>query len=378
VNLALGLLLGLLPLASAAWLWSQISHTQRFLRRVLVAVTVAGALLGALSFHLERLLLGWAELPTHLETAPLGAGLLAIFLVKAPLQEGLKVLPLWPLFATGRIMNARAGVLYSAVAAAGFASTDAVLGVAFAQNLGLALARGLFAVSGHLFFAGLWGSALGFGGQQRGRWFALAWLGATSLHGLFSYLVFARGPGVLLLCIPLVLFMAVLAYAALRDVAPEAVLLPEALRSWTLQAPSLSQMRGALKRQKEPLALFWIAVGVFVTFGVMLGFVAMAVYVGRQMGVDFSLADEADVRSSGPLVLLGGALLGAFPAAGFLVARASGRATILEAAIATGIAITLLIVVLSITAPIAVVFALAVAPVAFTLACGGAWFGVSH
>ncbi len=378
MNLAFGLLLGLLPLASAAWLWSQISHTQRFLRRVLVSVTIAGALLGALSFHLEQLLLGWADLPTYLETAPLGAGLLAILLVKAPLQEGLKVLPLWPLFATGRIMNARAGVLYSAVAAAGFASADAVLGVAFAQNLGLALARGIFAVAAHLFFAGLWGAALGFGGQQRGRWFALAWLGATSLHGLFSYLVFARGPGVLLLCIPLVLFMAVLAYAALRDVAPEAVLLPEALRSWTLQPPSLSQMRGALKRQKEPLALFWIAVGVFVTFGVILGSVALSVYVGHQLGVDFSLADEADVRSSGPLVLLGGAVLSAFPAAGFLVARASGRATVLEAAIATGIAITLLIVVLSITAPIAVVFALAVAPVAFTLACGGAWFGVSH
>lgn len=376
MNIALGLVVGLLPLAIAVWLWNEVGHAQRFLRRVLIAVTVAGGVLGAVSFHLEHLLLGWASLPTSLENAQLGPALLALFLVKAPLQEGLKVLPLWPLLRTGRIVNARAGLLYAAVVAAGFASLDAFLTVTFSEALGVSLARALFSSVGQLFFAGLWGYALAGGGQRKGRWFAAVWLASAALHGLYSYLVFARGPGVLLLCVPLVLFMAGLAWAILRDVAPEAELLPPTLRAWSQAAPSLRQMRSALKRPPEPLALFWVGVGVFVTFGVILSFIALAVFIGHRLGVDFSLADETDVRSSGPLVLLGTAILAAFPAAGFLVARASGRRSILEAAIATGIAITLLILALSITAPVAVVFGLAVAPVAFGLACGGAWFGV--
>jgi hypothetical protein len=40
-----------------------------------------------------------------------------------------------------------------------------------------------------------------------------------------------------------------------------------------------------------------------------------------------------------------------------------------------GVAIVVVLATLSATAPVAVVFALAVAPVAFVLACGGAWFG---
>jgi hypothetical protein len=33
---------------------------------------------------------------------------------------------------------------------------------------------------------------------------------------------------------------------------------------------------------------------------------------------------------------------------------------------------------LSVTAPVALLFASALAPVAFGLACGGAWFGIRH
>jgi len=89
-------------------------------------------------------------------------------------------------------------------------------------------------------------------------------------------------------------------------------------------------------------------------------------------------SDQEDVRSSGPLVLLGSAVLAAFPLAGYLVARASSATSVLEPAMGAGLAIAAVVALLSVTAPIAVAFALAVAPVAFVLACSGAWFGLSR
>jgi hypothetical protein len=75
-------------------------------------------------------------------------------------------------------------------------------------------------------------------------------------------------------------------------------------------------------------------------------------------------------------VIVAAALLTAFPVAGYLVARASGAHTVLEPAFAAGLAMALTVAILSVTAPSAVIFAFAVAPIAFGLACGGAWFGM--
>jgi hypothetical protein len=59
-----------------------------------------------------------------------------------------------------------------------------------------------------------------------------------------------------------------------------------------------------------------------------------------------------------------------------LVARASGADSVLEAALSTGLAIVGMLVMLGLAAPVAVVFALAFAPIAFGLACAGAWVGI--
>jgi hypothetical protein len=124
--------------------------------------------------------------------------------------------------------------------------------------------------------------------------------------------------------------------------------------------------------------LHWIGLGALVTLGVMIVLLAVAVYVGHRVGIDFTAADEADMRSSGPLALLGVAVLSAFPLAGYLIARASSATSVLEPAMGAGLAIAAVVVMLSVAAPIAVVFALAVAPVAFALACRGAWFGLAR
>ena len=51
---------------------------------------------------------------------------------------------------------------------------------------------------------------------------------------------------------------------------------------------------------------------------------------------------------------------------------------VLEAAIAAALAIAGLLLLLGLAAPVAVVFAIAFAPVALGLACAGAWMGMSR
>jgi uncharacterized membrane protein YphA (DoxX/SURF4 family) len=95
------------------------------------------------------------------------------------------------------------------------------------------------------------------------------------------------------------------------------------------------------------------------------------------LDVDFSLADEADLRANVPIALLAAGLAASFVFSGYLVARASGTTSVIEPALAAALALTFIVGVLSVTAPVASVVALAVAPAAFALACAGAWFGVS-
>jgi hypothetical protein len=68
----------------------------------------------------------------------------------------------------------------------------------------------------------------------------------------------------------------------------------------------------------------------------------------------------------------------AFPIAGYLVARASSSRSVLESAIAAALAIIGGLVLLGLAAPVSVVFALALAPIALGLACVGAWLGIAR
>src|SRR5690606_28065841 len=91
--------------------------------------------------------------------------------------------------------------------------------------------------------------------------------------------------------------------------------------------------------------------------------------------VDFSIVDEHDVSTTAPVALLGSGILFAFPVSGYLIARASNLPTLLEPALASALAILLALVLLGLAAPVALVFALAFSPIAWALACAGAWIG---
>ncbi len=136
--------------------------------------------------------------------------------------------------------------------------------------------------------------------------------------------------------IPLFVFMGLGAWIALRDVAPDSLSMQH---SFIPDPPSLHTLREALRPVDHRLMVRWIVVGAFTTLGLMIALLGLAVLLGHRLGVDFSLADESDVRSTGPLILLGAAVLLAFPIAGFLVAKASSAHSVLEPALAAGLAL---------------------------------------
>jgi RsiW-degrading membrane proteinase PrsW (M82 family) len=365
----------LFPLSLAFLVWRRVSRLGRVSRRLTILMALGGALTAGFSSYVERVLLSVTGLSFEVSTSGVGGALLATFLLAAPLEEALKVGVVWPLYRTRRIDGPRLGVCYASAAGAGFAAIEELVAVVAGHGNGLCVLRALVSVPAHLFFAGVWGYTLGTRGRRRGHWFSIAWLCATLLHGLYDHLVWGRGPGLLVTVIPLFVFMGVGAWVALRDVAPEPFggresLLPE--------PPSIRRMRDALRPVDHKLMVRWIVIGAFTTFGLMIALLATAVVLGHRLGVDFSLADESDVRSSGPLILLGAAVLLAFPLAGFLVAKASSAHSVLEPALSAGCALAALVAMLFLTAPVGVLFALALAPLAFGLACGGAWIALER
>jgi hypothetical protein len=296
-------------------------------------------------------------------------------LLAAPLEEATKTAVIWPLYRLRRIDGPRLGLCYAVATAAGFASA---LGIArlfsspFDWVLGL---RALCQVPAHLFFAGVWGYALGARRGQSGGWFAVTWLVSVGLHGLYQHIVWGRGPGFLVAVVPLLGFMVIGAASVLREVNPGSQTLA---KLHLPEPPRLSLVTEALNPRDQPLMLRWVVLGAFVNVGLMVTLLVAAVALGHRLGVDFSAADESDMTSAGPLALLGSALLASFPIAGYLVARASSSTGVLEPALAATVALASIVAILALVAPLGVLFALAVAPLAFGLACGGAWIGLER
>jgi RsiW-degrading membrane proteinase PrsW (M82 family) len=385
MHLVLTVLLGLLPLVAVgvtAWRTQVARDIPVWRLGVVIAITLAMAWVCAFAE------LGLWELTGLSLVARAGKdseALLAMFLFAAPLEEGAKVLGVWPSYRARRLHDVRHAAVFCAAAGAGFAAGKASSVLMLDAETNLAALRALLCIAPHVVSAVMWGSALG--ARTRTSHFAVAWLLATVLRGGIDHIVFGRGPGVMILALPLLLTMIGLAYILMRRaVARQAALAPifgaRTRRSrssglWS-EPPSVRQMWQLLQPKQEPLMLQWIGLGTLVTAGVGLCALALALYVGHAMGLDFAAADEADVRSNGPLLFLAIAVGSAFPVAGYLVARASGTRSVLEPALGSALAVLGGVLFLSVTTPIAAVFALALAPIAFALASGGAWFGIAH
>jgi len=380
LKLLVALLVVLLALLPAYFVFRRVSLLGRASRRLSVTVLLFGALAALIVVAVERAVLRFTELSFDVKTAGTGSALLAAFLLAAPLEEASKTLVVWPLYRTRRIDGRRLGLCYAVTAAAGFAAAQGIARLFSAPWDGLLGLRVLCQVPAHLFFAGVWGYALGARRGQSGSWFAVTWLTSVAVHGFYMHIVWGRGPGFLIAVVPLLGFMTLGAASVLREVNPDRQTLAK-LHLGKLhlpEPPRLSLVTEALNPRDQPLMLRWVVLGAFVNVGLMFALMIAAVALGHRLGVDFSAADESDMTSAGPLALLGAALLASFPIAGYLVARASSSVGVLEPALAAALALASIVAILALVAPLGVLFALAVAPLAFGLACGGAWIGLER
>lgn len=365
------------PLLLSWWLYRRIAKTRQVSARGVVLTCLAGVAVAALASVIETRLVAWTGVSLRApQGSPLGAALIMLLLV-GPLEEAFKIAVVWPSFLRQRLTSGRVGVLYAVAAASGFGATE-VLSAHFLTGAGdwIDLLRSAIALPAHLFFASLWGYALG-----RGRQGSLPrlWLGVALVHGGYDHVVFGRGPALLVVVVPVLLLMVFGTWMMLRDDTSEPRSAPGVgVRGSLFEPPSVRTVREAMRGTGQPLMVHWILVGALVTLGVTLVFLAAAVWVGHRYGVDFAQVDESELVASLPLAVLGSALLAAFPVSGYLVARASGARSVIEPAWSTGAAILLTLGMFSVTEPMALVVAASIAPVGFALGCLGAWFGLDR
>ena len=311
--------------------------------------------------------------------------ILFVMVFAAPLAEGAKVAAAWPAFRSSHFDEEFDGILYATAAATGFAA---------GQSLGLLLQgpirfdsvlRVLIVLVAHPLISPMWGHALGRVRRSRtpsGR-FLVAWTVAAVVYGALLHLTVARSLLALIASFPVLLGLAFVTWWAARDLLARfgrtaRISARSVLPS--LPSPSISAMRHALRRSQSPILLHWIPIGALTTTGVMLTMTAVAIWAGHTIGLDFSAIEREDTSAIAivPLVLLTAAVLAAFPVSGYLVTKASGADGVLEPALSAALAIVAVLVMLGLAAPVALVFALAFTPIAFALACAGAWFGLGR
>ncbi|MBX3230693.1 MAG: PrsW family intramembrane metalloprotease [Labilithrix sp.] len=334
---------------------------------------------------LEQRAAAWTGLDMNARVAGAAGSMLFLFGFAAPIREAVKVCAMWPAFRSKYFDEPIDGLVYSASAALGFALVESAHMLRVHPSGGIWIVRALLALPAHVFFACAWGYALGRAKRDKtpGPIFPLAWLVATAVHGLYIHLCYGRGAGALVGTVPLLLAMGIPVIFALRDLRARedrssrtSMLLERVSHLHIVSAPpSLRTVREAMHREGQPITLRWIFVGVFVTVGAMTLGLAGSIAFGHWAHVDFSVVDEHEISTTAPVALLGSGVLLAFPISGYLVARASNLPTMLEPAVAAALAIVLALALLGLAAPVALVFALAFSPIAWGLACAGAWIG---
>jgi RsiW-degrading membrane proteinase PrsW (M82 family) len=350
--------------------------------RWLVGVTFA---LGAVAAAAALFVTERAAVRTGLDVRVSAAGetgaLVFLFFVVAPIQEAAKVAAAWPAFLSKHLDEAYDGVVYSAASSLGFAAVEGALVLHAHPTGAIWVARTVLALPAHVFFACLWGYALARAKQSKRRLpiFPVAFLSTIAVHGLYAHFVYGRGPGALLAVTPLLAVMGVVAWMLSRDLQargerPSPVPSTSRGRLARLSSPpSLSAVRSALRRADEPVKVRWIVFGALVTLGAMLVGLAGGVVAAHVLRIDLSTVNEHELSTAAPALLLGIGLLGSFPTSGWLVARAAHVRTLLEPALASVLALAITIVALGFAAPVAVVFGLAISPIAWVLSCAGAW-----
>lgn len=351
---------------------------------LVVTTFVLGSVAALVSLYVVGRAAGLTGLDVRVSAAGESGALVFLFFVVAPAQEAAKVAAAWPAFVSKHFDEPYDGVVYASASSLGFAAVENGFILHAHPTGGIWIARALLALPAHVFFACLWGYALGRAKHSKARVpiFPAAFLATIVAHGLYAHFVYGRGPGALLAVTPLLAAMGYVAWMLARDLRergdrPSRV--PSSSRLSRLSAlagpPSISAVRHALQRADEPVKVRWVFFGSIVTIGAMIVGLGAGVLAAHLLKIDLSTVDEHDVGDAAPVLLLGVGLLASFPTSGWLIARAAGTHTLLEPALACVLALVITLTALGFAAPFTVVFGLALSPIAWGLACAGAWVG---
>lgn len=380
-------------LIPSAVFYGLVARHRRLSRQLplLVSASASGLVGAVVAAILERFVQRLVELDPASRTAST-SWLVYGFAVAAPLEMALvtaATAPFWHLRRSRRSERwserptDREGMLFACAAALGFGLFRHAL-VGWSARGPLVFPRLLGAGIGLALLASLWGYALGREPDRgfRARHVARVWFGSAIFLAVQDELLLHRGPQALLASLPYFAFLVGTVAFLWRE--PEPALDADSRGSLSLfltaPAPSINAIREAFRREDRPLTARWLSVGVLVNAGVILTGLVVAVVLGRRAGVDFAAVDRVDVGAEivAPVGTLAAGALAAFPLAGYLVARASGTRSVLEPAMSSALAMLFALVFFGLLAPAAIVFVIAVTPIAFGLSCAGAWFGTAR
>ena len=338
-----------------------------------------GMVASLVTIWLERLVMHVTGLSDPYSLLGNTGSIFLLFAVSAPARELTKVAACWPAFRSRHFDEPYDGVVYAMTGALGFAAVDVGHYLYGMPHTALSMLRGLLLIPAHAFFSATWGYALGRVRQNKmpGPLFPATWLGATVVHGLYLFFARTRGPGALIGILPLLLVMGVITTFFMRDLRNRKSFVPESRDSFVMAMarPSLDAAREALVARRESIKWRWVMLGTLVMLGSMVVGLSTSVIVGHRLHIDFSIVDEDDLGSLGPALLLVLGLLAAFPVAAYFVAKASAARTLLEPALSAALSIGFALTLLGVSSPAALAFGIAFAPVAWALACAGAWVG---
>jgi hypothetical protein len=321
---------------------------------------------------------GWS-LRSSATVTTLSAWLSTVFVVAA-LEHLVLLVVISPIYRSHHLERWGTALSAAGFAAIGYATANAIFGAVATPNA----IRALGAVSGVItstFCAGIWASCLPLSHVRYRHWFPFAWVIAVLLDGTIHFLVFAQRGGLQVIGVSVVGAMAcgiIFVFRRLHGPRASAVFVPAHRFSLHVDAHRLETVRAAFQHAHRPALVHWIVGGAFVSFGASLLGLGAGVFLSRVFSIDLSRVDETNTNAFIPLLLLGGCVLLSFPISGYLTAKASSADSLFEPGLAALISVLSLAVLLVRSAPVTLVLCIAIAPIAFTLACLGAWAGLKR
>jgi hypothetical protein len=300
-------------------------------------------------------------------------------LVVAPVEQAALVIVVWPVYRAHRLLRIGTAVSAGLLGAAGFGVVQLVEHTISTASAGAMLPI-LAVLSIRALAAASWATVLSTTRARYRHLFPLAWLAATAVDGCVRYL--QRTGGFVWQVLTLVLLIALLGGSYLigtRFAGQRAAI--NAIRQSRLgmlaNPQGIGTVRASWQHAHRPALLHWIVGGAFVSFGANIVGLGLGIALAHGLHIDLSRVDESNVGAMVPLLLLSLAVLISYPVAAYLTAKASGADSVFEPGVAALISIVALTILLSMTAPVTIILAIVLAPVAFGLSCLGAWLGIS-